>query len=506
MTRSGPGIGPGAPVYEIEPEPARPLGRLGAWLRDGTGPWSAAEASVALLLAAAFWLPAAVGGGAWPFAGALLVALAAYRAVRERRPVRVPVVVVLVVGAYAAAAAHARSLAPEDAASFLIRPLIALAVATLVVSAAARRRILLLLLAFIATEIPVAAWQAARNVVDYGRDATIGADGVTGTFGAAQAGVLGLTAGAGALLVAGAWLAGRLRGRAALAACVALVSVSIFSSTRAAVPFAVAVGTWMAVVAASFGPMRPAWRKLGLLVAASCVTAVVAYAGIVALYPDAFVGAISSQRMAALGGARAFGIFEPSTRPAHRPTGGSAGAISGVKLLPGRFVQMRLAVTLSHRDGSGPALFGRGPGSSDLDPRYRLAQDVPAPQRTGSTAFGATLTETGWLGIAAFSALLAGWSSSGTGCGVQCAAASDRALGAALPGLAALTAGGAAMNQILDVRAVFDRLLAARGARTQRPRREPAAATKVNRPARVLVSGCGDAVTGGRGYGSSMSH
>jgi hypothetical protein len=126
---------------------------------------------------------------------------------------------------------------------------------------------------------------------------------------------------------------------------------------------------------------------------------------------------------------------------------------SGVQLLPGRLLQLKLAARLSFQSGPVVAMFGRGPGSTELDPRYDRAQDVPLPQRTGPTWIGRILTETGWLGLIAFLALL-GWTALlGRQLWRQTAPASvDRALGASLPGVAAVTVAAAALATILDIR------------------------------------------------------
>lgn len=126
----------------------------------------------------------------------------------------------------------------------------------------------------------------------------------------------------------------------------------------------------------------------------------------------------------------------------------------GVELLPGRFEQLRVAFRLSLRGGVAVALLGRGPGASTLDPALRRAQDVPDPQKTGPTWIGRVLTECGWLGLAAFFGFLAWLALLGRRLWrVAPARAPDRVLAVALPGFAALTAGGGLLGTVLDIRA-----------------------------------------------------
>jgi hypothetical protein len=134
----------------------------------------------------------------------------------------------------------------------------------------------------------------------------------------------------------------------------------------------------------------------------------------------------------------------PPPPPAHSPT--------GVELLPGRLAQLRLALRLSLHSGPVAGAIGHGVGSAQLDPAYHLAQYVPEPQRTGSTSVGTLLTETGWLGLLAFVGFLTWLAILGRRLWQRSTAAVDRALGAALPGIAALTLLGAIFTTVLDVR------------------------------------------------------
>jgi hypothetical protein len=143
----------------------------------------------------------------------------------------------------------------------------------------------------------------------------------------------------------------------------------------------------------------------------------------------------------------------PGVSPTGPPTQPAPYAPSGVELLPGRLSQLRLALRLSVHSGIVAGLIGRGMGSAQLDPAYHLAQYVPAPQRTGSTSVGTLLTETGWLGLLAFVGFLGWLALLGTRIWRRASPGwPDKALGAALPGVAALTFLGAIFTTVLDVR------------------------------------------------------
>jgi hypothetical protein len=424
--------------------------------------------AVALLLAAVLWVPSLLGVRTWPVAFALLALLAAYRVVSQRRLSPIPVVLVAYVGVYAVAAVHGGTVTPSEGARFFLRPLLALAVAALVTTAAQRRWVLVLVVLFAASQIPVTAWQAFDNVRTYGRGATIAADSVTGTLGASQAGIVALVALAAATLVAGGWLAGVLRTTPAAVAALALLAIGAFSSTRAVVSFVVLVALAIAVAVLAFGHDRPGARKVLALFGASIIASAAVYGGTRALYPDAFAGVFSSQMTNVIGGAAAQGVRQPAKRPARhgkRKTGTKsthgkpraapppASLPSGTALLPGRVAQVRLALRLSLHSGLAIALVGRGFGTSAVDPSYHVASDVPLPERTGATWIGFLLTETGWLGLIAFVVLIGAiaWWGRTLWRRAQPATA-DRAFGAALPGLAALTTLGAVFATVLDVR------------------------------------------------------
>jgi hypothetical protein len=103
--------------------------------------------------------------------------------------------------------------------------------------------------------------------------------------------------------------------------------------------------------------------------------------------------------------------------------------------------------------GAAVALVGRGLGRSEVRILYTRPSQIPPPRRTATTWIGKALTETGWLGLIAFAGLLCwlvvlGWRLWGR----PAAPLADRVMGAALPGIAALSAAGAAYATILSVR------------------------------------------------------
>jgi len=441
-------------------------------VRDAVRRVGASDVAIALVLFSVIWMPAVAGGKAWPVAVACTFALAAWRAVRERRLPPMPLFVVAFVAVYAAAAIHGGGADGSDLAAYFVRPLVAIAVATLVTTAGDRLRALALVVAFAVSQIPVTAAQAADAVATYGRGAVSGADTVTGTLGASQAGVLTLVALAAASVVVGSWVTGTIRGRWAALLAGALTAVGVFTATRAAIAFVIVVA--VSVVGAGvlfFGSHRPAAVRLLAVAAAALAAAPLLYLGTVALYPGAFVGAWSSQTEIVLGGAEAQGIRQPLRAPPRsereRALGGRprqnetpaervAAATPpprGVELLPGRMVQLKEAAKLSTDDGFAVAAIGRGLGAAALDPSYTLAQDVPLPQRTGSTWIGKLLTESGWLGAAAFAALLAWLVLLSARVWRTATATADRVLAASLPGIAGLTAIGSVFTTVLDVRA-----------------------------------------------------
>ena len=142
-----------------------------------------------------------------------------------------------------------------------------------------------------------------------------------------------------------------------------------------------------------------------------------------------------------VGGTYEFRLFtdDAFTRLARSGTV-SVTQVPAVDLLPGRIAQLELAAQISVRDGLAIAAIGRGPGSSEpAKPYYRDTHSIPPPERTGSTWFGKLLTETGWLGVTAFLALLGWLVLLGRRLCRSTEASEDCVLGLALIGVTALT-------------------------------------------------------------------
>jgi hypothetical protein len=429
-----------------------------------------AEVAVAAMLAAVLWLPPLIGTRARLPALGLVALLAVYSIIRQRRLPPIPLFMVVYLAVYALATAHGGvPHLGELKEGYFVRPLTALAVAAVVITPVQRLRAVLLVVFFAATQVPVTAIQALENVASHGRNSVaVGAeDSVTGLLGAWQDKPATLATVAAAAIVVAGWLTGDVGGRWAILLGGGLVAVGAFTSTRASGIFVVATGTAIVLVALwAWWPDPPLQRLFVVAVAT-----IVAGAGVVGLtaliYKGAFSGALKTQeahvtagggRTAGGGGQAGSGLTEEPTAPGQPAVNARGDVVActiapgtqGNTCLPGRVEQLRLAVHLSVRDGVGIALLGRGPGSAYIS---ETATHIPAPRRTGTTWIGKVLTETGWMGVAAFLGIL-GWlvllgrrlarrREGPTG---------DRVLGVALPGIVALTAVGAAYIDILTTR------------------------------------------------------
>jgi hypothetical protein len=408
---------------------------------DGVG---LAEVLVALLLASVLLVAFEAGNKAWPPALALLVVFAAVQIARRRRLPPIPLPLVAYVVVCALAAAHGGIDAKVEVWRYFAGPLTALAVATVVVTALQRLRVLVVFVALALLQIPVVIGQTIDKVVAYGRHATL-ADFVYGTLGANHAGILTLVTVAAAALVLAGWLSGALSTWTAIVLDAGLLSVAAFSATRAAPGFVVVTCLAMLAALAVHGLGPPMRRLIGVALA-SVVGSAAVLGLMLAIYPNAFVGGFSAQEQTVLG--------HSQNSPQEVPRRSEDVAHRNAPLLPGRLSQMRLAARLSVESGAAIAVFGRGLGSSEIrGVAYTESSQIPRPRRTATTWVGKALTETGWLGLIAFAGLLCwlivlGW----TLWGRRAAPVADRALGAALPGIAALTAAGAAYATILSVR------------------------------------------------------
>ncbi len=282
------------------------LSSVGSVLRTTFKGFGVTDSLVVLVLATTLWLPEVIGGKAWAVPAVLLLLLAAYKVVEQRRIEPLPLVLLAYIGVYVIAALHGWALTSSDAARFFLRPLVALAVAELVTTQLQRLRILILIIVFVALEIPVTAGQAIANVAKYGRDATVGADSVTGTLGASQAGVVTLVATAAAVLVVAAWLARMIGWRTAAFGASAFVAIGVFSATRAVMVFVPVAAAAIASLASNYTRDRPPHTRLIGIVAASVAAIPVLYVATIAIYPAAFVGVFSSEALIVLGGKGSF--------------------------------------------------------------------------------------------------------------------------------------------------------------------------------------------------------
>lgn len=429
------------------------------------------EALVAALLVSAFYLPPLVGGGPWIVALLATCAAGAVALALDPRRIRViPPLLIGFVAVYALAGLIQGVGGASDIGRFIVRPVAIVALALFLTTAAARRRALVLVLVAIVPQAVVTGAQALDTLIEFGRAAAQqGADGVTGTLGDSEANTVGLVAVGGMVVAAGLALAGVLRRGIAGAVAAAMVATCVFSSTRAAVVLIPVAAVALAAIAYLALRGRAPRRALIVCVAVGLLSAPVVYAGTEAIYPGAFTGAFSNQNEFILGDGRPI-----PDKPGGDPREDAPEYVGprGVAVLPGRVEQLRLAVELSFDDGIATTLFGRGYGSASVYEDAVIGSDVPRPHRTGVTWGGKILTETGWLGVIAFAALV-GWIAwLGVTLMRRATDPWDGALGYAAPGLAALTAGGAFYTTVLDVRAysaLFIVLIAALVAATRSP-------------------------------------
>jgi hypothetical protein len=440
MSTASPGV--------ARPSIGRGLRRSLAHLLDGVG---VAEVVVASLLAAVLLLPRFVDERAWTPALAVVAVLTLYTVVRRRRLPPVPLVLVLYLLVYVLALVHGRTVHVSDLKEgYFVRPMTALAVATVVVTPLQRLRALVLILVVVLVQAPVTAVQTIENTVSYGRQAVASGavDNVVGLAGYGEVGVAALAGVGAAAIVAAAWLAGALRTALAVFLGAALVAVGALTSTRVTAVLVVAAGGAIVIGAAAAWWPHPPLRRL----TAVGVSSVVAAGGIIGLTLSLYAGAYHG----ALFGVQTEQVSSPETRVidgkqvAVTAGCGSDIAVLGNPCLPGRLYGIKLAVRLSTRDGLGVAVLGRGLGSAYVSDE---ATDIPPPKKTGFTWFGKILTETGWLGVSAF-LLLLGWLLL---IGVRLVrsnaeATADRILGIALPGVVGLTAAGAGYTTILTTR------------------------------------------------------
>ena len=409
------------------------------------GEWLAAA-----LLVSAFYLEPIAGNAPWSAALVVTCLAGAALLIVKRERIRwIPLVLVAFVAIYALSGLIAGHGSGSDVARYLVRPAALVALSLFLTTPESRRRVIVLL--GLAT-LPQVAFQAVQTIdahVDYGSNASIAADSVTGTFGDYGGGPAGLVAGALLCVVAGLLLARLISLRAALLLSVPLFLVEILTATRAAVvflPLALLTLFAAAVLVSRGRTQRP---LLVSVLAVAVLSAPLIYAGTIAVYPRSFVGAFSNQSSGFLGS----GAPPPPAVPTGQP-GTPAPAYTGprgVQVLPGRFSQMKNAAKISDDDGGKVLLLGRGYGVAEIDNSATVFTYLPPERRVGVTWIGKVLTETGWLGLLAFVGLCAWLAWIGLRLARR-ATGWDRALGYALPGIAAVTLVGATYTTVLDVR------------------------------------------------------
>jgi hypothetical protein len=423
---------------------------------------------VAALLFSAFYLDPVAGGGPWSLALIATCFAGLVAIVRDPRLIRtLPLPLVAYVVVYLAAGLAGGLHGGSDVGRYLVRPVAIGALALWMLGPDVRRRTLILALAAIAPQVAFALFQSVRAIVEHGRNAVVAADSVTGSLGSSEANTLGLVAIAGVCIVVALHLAGLLRARVALVGGLLLLSICILASTRAAVLLVPLVAAVLCVGVALALRGRAPVRALAVCAVLAALSVPAIYGATEGLYPGSFVGAFSNQSTHLLDG-------ELVDRPPAEPSAGGPVYTGphGVQVLPGRREQIRLAVRISDEEGARVALLGRGFGSALVLEGATEGAIVPLSHRTGVTWVGKIITETGWLGLAAFVGLLAWLFWLGLRLIVRASDPWDRALGFLMPAFVALTAGGAVYTTVLDVRAysaLFVVLSAATIAATRRP-------------------------------------
>ena len=411
----------------------------------GPGEWLAAA-----LLVSAFYLDPIAGNAPW--SAALVVTCLAGAVLIVRRPEnirRIPLIMVAFVAAYALTAVLADFGGGSDVARYIVRP-VALASLTLFLTTPdSRRRVMQLLTILLLPQVIFTAIQTIEARIDFGVDAGRAADSVTGTFGDYGGGPMGLVAVAVLCIVGGLVLTNQIDRRLAAGIAVVIVAIEVFTATRAAVVFLPAAAAAFAAGAVVVLRKRTPVKPLAAILAVAALSVPLIYAGTQLVYPGAFTGAFSNQTSGFLGnGVPSEGGKPP---PLTDKQGNYRGPV-GVAVLPGRFQQIKDAAKLSKESGVKTLLVGRGYGVSAVNNEATVFTYIPPEGRVGVTWIGKILTETGWLGLIAFLALL-GWLA-WLGVKILRAGATgyDRALGFALPGFAAVTLTGAMYTTVLDVR------------------------------------------------------
>lgn len=442
----------------------------------GAGEWLAAA-----LLVSAFYLEPVAGNAPWLASLALTCLAGGAFVLRRPQSIRwVPLVLVAYVAIYALSGLVAGFGNGSEVARYLVRPAAIGALAVFLTTPDSRRRVLIAVVALTLPQVVVTGLQAVDARLERSGEAAAAADSVVGTFGDYGGGPATLVALAALCLVAGHAVVGLLGRRLGLVLAVALLSVGVFSATRAAVVFVPVVGTAL-VLSATLAAGRPIpARRLAAILAVAVLASPAMYLGTEALFPNAFKGAFSNQGTLVLGdgspsadpGQKASPEPErrdPGQKASPEPERGDADPVAGragptgVALLPGRVTQLKQAVQISVENGARVFLLGRGFGATAVPEDAVRGSTIPKERRTGGTWLGRILGDAGWLGVIAFIALVGWLAWTGMRMVRRATNRHDVALGYSLPAFATLTLIGASYTTILDVRpysAVFIVLVA----------------------------------------------
>jgi hypothetical protein len=412
------------------------------------------EVGYAILLISVFVLPYWTNELRVP-ALIVAVALAAGHALRDRaRPV-VPLVIVFYLGVYALVGLHTdrEILSMVDAGQLIAPPIFALALAWAAGERAVRRSLILMTIAAAALQIPVVIYQSADLIADLGRDAAVvGVDRVTGLLGDHQASTLAEAGLLAAILLLAAGCVGAVRLRWAVSGTVALLLLSSLSSTR--VNYVIAPIALAFIAAALWGSRRgrSGWRGPALVTTAlALVTAPLLFLGTGALYPGANANLLNEQGFNAVITRGDQQLDDPTRSGADGAGRDGSGRRSRATALPGRKTQLTTAIDLSVADGLVIAAVGRGIGSTELE--SPLDPIVRPEQNTATVWIARTISEAGWLGVAAFLSLLGYLLVLWWRCrGLVASGNFDSALVLGLPAIAALTLLFAFYDPILIVR------------------------------------------------------
>jgi hypothetical protein len=421
-----------------------------------------AETGYAVLLVSAFLLPEWVSYRLWIPALAVAIVLAFAHALIAKRGFVIPAVLVGYLAVYAAAAllSDPDTFSVIEAGKYFAPPVLGIAIASAAQDAETRKRILGLAAIAIAIQLPVVLFQVIDNLIEFGRDAVLGVDSITGLLGTAHGGTLTECAVLAAVIVIAAAYLRVVSPAWGLAVGLVLISFGVLTSTRAVYAFALLAlgGIALAMWVVARGSVSRRWLATATVLVVVVPLALVG--GIAALYPGANApftnfGAFLENLVAAPGAAQVEvevgGDGEGQEEElAHKPR---------ATVLPGRGRQFTTAFDLTTAGGIDVWLLGRGIGVTRfksqgvLDETGRSFDSITREEQlTNGTWLSRTLTETGFLGFFAFLGLLVyllllTWRNRD----LIAERTWDSAVILALPGVAALTVIGAFFNTILAI-------------------------------------------------------